>query len=526
MSRTQRLEHTVSRLQMRLKELHAEKSPNYDASSRLPTPSSPPSPRRSSFSGSSSGSDTGPLFLGFLSGSQSPPRSESSVVPALGSSSDCFDSNEPNFAMIDMLLPSFLPHATQFGFFLHPHRFRDAVLSEDRRPSSALRYAVYLWGAHLSQSPSLLCFESVFLNRARQHISTEISADMHSTQLLHAIQALVLLATYLLRVKRLLEAEFYANGAATLVLGHHLHKIRSMHPAPPLPLLAVPDFTEVYPSAPSASTVEEGERIRAFWAVACLQTHLNFSLNTAKSAFSILDFASGEIDTPWPLEIEDYEAGLLLPGYRVQDSILHFLMEDPFQGPPSPLCMLHAKASVLLHQTTRLGTSWSMDLGPQDLTAYTTAYSLLDRRIIAFWESLPPIYGYYDDTSAARTLALTHALTAAAAIRLHRSPAALDTQAQGKCLFAARAILDCLGDVRVGAQAIAHPVAGALCALACGVLLDEMICARVFPVTWEKGFGVEDTELVTGMKIMEVYAAGSPLIQYQLLKLREQYEAM
>ncbi|KAJ7873254.1 hypothetical protein B0H14DRAFT_2569785 [Mycena olivaceomarginata] len=121
-----------------------------------------------------------------------------------------------------------------------------------------------------------------------------------------------------------------------------------------------------------------------------------------------------------------------------------------------------------------------------------------------------------------------HALTAAAAIRLHRSPAALDTEAQGKCLFAARAILDCLGDVRVGAQAIVHPVVGALCALVCGVRLDEMICARAFPVAWEKSFGVEDAELVTGMKILEVYAAGSPLIhsEYQLLMLREQYGAM
>lgn len=97
-----------------------------------------------------------------------------------------------------------------------------------------------------------------------------------------------------------------------------------------------------------------------------------------------------------------------------------------------------------------------------------------------------------------------------------------DTTAQTTCLFAARAILDCLGDVHVGGpQAIAHPVVGALCALACGVLMDEVLAVRGFPVACEKGlFDAEEAELIgvlrAGMGSMEIYAQGCPLIRESL----------
>ncbi|KAJ7904163.1 hypothetical protein B0H13DRAFT_1881653 [Mycena leptocephala] len=219
------------------------------------------------------------------------------------------------------------------------------------------------------------------------------------------------------------------------------------------------------------------------------------------NSFCILKSPSGKIDTPWPLEIEDYEAVALLPAEQMPDTIRHSLMEDPFL--PSPICMLHAKASALLHRAA------------------------LINRVTAFWESLPPIYPYYGNNVAARALAITHALTAASAIRLHRSSGATDTQAQTKCLFAVHAILDCLGDARVGAQAIVHPVVGALCALACQVLMDEITSVRAFRTTWAVSIGADEAarttksgteeaalvaELHVGMTTMGVYAAGCPLI--------------
>ncbi|KAF7349460.1 Zn(2)-C6 fungal-type domain-containing protein [Mycena sanguinolenta] len=509
MSRTQRLEHTVSRLQMRLKELqNGRVSSKPVGSPRLLGSASARITRRPSHSGSSSGSDTSSTFPNLK---PSRPAS-SSLFPSPGEPTESIESSEPPRVTKQMLLDSFLPHAAQFGFFLYPERFRAAALKDEPGPSTALLCAVSLCGAHISQTPFLLSLEPTFLRRARQYIATEISADMDLTNHLHTIQALVLFSTYLMRIKRFLEAEFYANGAVTLALGHQLHRITK----------------EAYP-ATSGSTREEGERIRAFWAVACLQTQLNFSLNTARSASSILDFAMDNIDTPWPFKPDDYEAGFPPPGYNTPDSILHLLKEECFPSSPM-LSMLHAKASVLLHHTTRLSTAWSLDVEHHDPATYTSVYCVLDRHITAFWKSLPPIYAYFGDDAASRTLAATHALTAAAAIRLHRCPAGV-SDAQAKCLFAARSILDCLGCV-IGAQAIVHPVVGALCSLACGVLIEEVKCARLFSLPGEnKDFGgTEEAELTSvlqaGMVTMEVYAQACPLILYQLHKIRQQYEAM
>ncbi|KAJ7868696.1 hypothetical protein B0H13DRAFT_1456856, partial [Mycena leptocephala] len=232
-------------------------------------------------------------------------------------------------------------------------RLRDSVLlpfpcGDERRPSPALLYTIYLWGVHLSQSPSLHSFATAFRERAQRHIATEISTH---AQLLHTIQAQVPLSTYFFRMNCILEAELYANGAATLALGYQLHKIRSSRPETPRLLLM-----DMFP-APPADVVDEGERVRAFWAVACLQSNLGVSINTWRSSFCILKSPSGKIDTPWPLEIEDYEAVALLPAEQMPDTIRHSLMEDPFL--PSPICMLHAKASALLHHAALINVSWS-----------------------------------------------------------------------------------------------------------------------------------------------------------------------
>ncbi|KAJ7662809.1 hypothetical protein DFH06DRAFT_987320 [Mycena polygramma] len=515
-SRTQDLENTVYRLQAQLIELENRAGPsNYAALS--PAASSSRSARTSPFSGTSSG-EASPTFGGLFSGSRSSSSSEdSSRAPDAENRRRPEHTQEPPLGTIYSLLESFLPHATQFGFFLHPQRFRDAVLlplpfGNEHRPAPALLHVVYLWGAHLSDPSSLLnSSEAVFLKRVQKHISSEIS-HAHPTHLLHTIQAQILLSTYLLRQKHFLEAEFYANGAATLALGYQLHKIRSARPCAP-PLLGVPVLAEIY-AAPPADDIEEGERIRAFWAVACIQSHLNISHPSASASFCIFESPGTQIDTPWPLEIGDYEAGALPPDFQGQGSIRHFLTEDSF--PPSPICMLHAKACVLLYRARRLGAGWSPSLQPQELAAYTRSYVWLDRRITAFWQALPPIYLFYADSASARTLALTHALTAAAAIGLHRSPATVDAEAQAKCLFAARAVLDVLGDARVGDRSIAHPVVGALCTLACHVLMDEVYRLQAFRAAWEAAASPAEVGLVgelrAGMETIGVYTVGCPLI--------------
>ncbi|KAJ7613370.1 hypothetical protein FB45DRAFT_1008903 [Roridomyces roridus] len=489
LSRTQELEHTVLRLQSQLNELQG-------GGGGWPSSAAPGSP----FSGSSAGGSSDGSFLRF---------------------------QEPPLVVIESLLRAFLPHATQFGFFLHPTRFRDVALlpfafGDERRPSPALLCVVYLWGIHLSQSQPYLSSEPLFLRRAQEHIATEISANVPPSHVIHTIQAQVLLTTYLFHNKRFLEAEFHANGAATLVTGHQYHKIRSARPASP-PLFGLT-------TAAQDSSVEEGERIRGFWAVATLQSNLHISLHSGSGTSLCILESPANIDTPWPLEIPDYEAGALHPGYRGQETVRRFLAEDG-SGPVGPIAMLYAKASVLLYRAVRLASNWSPDMQPHVRASYINSYTRLDRRITQFWESLPPIYALYPaspdaDSGPARALVVVHALTAAAAIRLHRSPNSsdIDQSATGKSVFAARAILECLGDARVGAhRVVVAPIVGTLGTLACRVVMEETKSAETFRISWAASVGAQvgppgeeeralRGDVQRGLQIMGVYAAGSPLI--------------
>ncbi|KAK7042087.1 Zn(2)-C6 fungal-type domain-containing protein [Favolaschia claudopus] len=523
-SRTAELERasTVSRLQNRINELEGHPGPSGRA---VPYPgwSTTDFGRRNSpFSNSESSA-----------GSRASPRASSD--------DSLLNFQEPPLVMIQMLLDHFLPHATQFGFFLQVERFREAALlslewANPLRPSPALLSVVYLWGVHLSLSQPLLSSEPVFLKRAQQQVaSVDVAENNNSMHLLHTIQAQVLLSTYMFRNKRFLEAEFHANGAATLALGYQLHKIRSSRPLAPA-VLGVPLLTEVYPTQP-ASPVEEGERIRAFWVVVSLQSSLGIALNAASLNFSILETSGASIDTPWPLEIDDYAAGALPRGYTGQETIKAFLTEDPSHASVA-LPTFFAKAAVLLHRASRLGANWSPNLSPQEASSYSASYLWLDSRITQFWETLPPLFAFYAHSSNARTLVLAHALTAAAAIRLHRSPGTIDPDAaRQKCVAAARAILACIGDTTVPDFTVANPIVGSLCAMACRVLMEEVRKARAFRGAWGETVmrgempppGAEEValgnDLHAGMETMGVYAVGCSLIKYQLMKLQQEYEA-
>lgn len=213
-------------------------------------------------------------------------------------------------------LNNFLPSATQFGFFLHLERFRAAVLlkahfNDSSRPSPALLNTTYLWGTHLSPVDALRSNETVFLNRALQQVSIEIPSAIHSAQIMHTIQAEVLLSTYFFRRNQLLEAEFHLSGAVSLAQSAGLHQIRSDRVFSS-PVVSVLMETEMF-LPPARDVIEEGERINGFWAVYCLHRLISITLGNTSKCFGGLDSPRHEVDTPWP---QEYEAVSSIPhGY-------------------------------------------------------------------------------------------------------------------------------------------------------------------------------------------------------------------
>ena len=163
-------------------------------------------------------------------------------------------------------LDKFLPHSVEFGFFLEPIRFRESTLlplsfGHHSRPSPALLSTVYLWGVHLSHSEPLLAQEYTFMTRALQHTATDLLGT-HPNCILHTLQAEVLLAYYLFRTGRFVEAKSHTAAAVALAIDSGFHRIRSSLFAASAIGLSSDTPVSLHPPKDS---IEEGERIAGFW---------------------------------------------------------------------------------------------------------------------------------------------------------------------------------------------------------------------------------------------------------------------
>lgn len=235
-------------------------------------------------------------------------------------------------------------------------------MSTDTRKTSlspALLNAVFLYGAHLSCVKTLTMHEPTLLARAVEAVSSDL-ASQNQYPLTHTIQAEVIIANYFFCVGRLLEGKYHASAAVALVLSERLHKIRASSPSDRHP-----------PSDPPLDRIEEGERINAFWTVFALDKEWAVVSGT----LSQLDGqdAPVAVDTPWPLDIEEYEdvssdsadalyAYIEKPGLppdtrgsRTVHNFLHGVPSASVGG--TSFLALRAKAAALLERATRLATS-------------------------------------------------------------------------------------------------------------------------------------------------------------------------
>lgn len=149
---------------------------------------------------------------------------------------------------------------------------------------------VYLFGIHLSGFQPLIAHESVFLSRAIQN--TQVMPQPN--QILHDIQAQVLLSHYFLRQGRFLEAMHRINTAVSLCIGCGIHKQQ-----------ATPGSTSAFYLAPARDSVEQGERIDALWTTLALHKCWGLVLHWPSAITTILE---EDVDTPWPLEMNAYES--------------------------------------------------------------------------------------------------------------------------------------------------------------------------------------------------------------------------
>lgn len=221
----------------------------------------------------------------------------------------------------DPSIEAFLPYSTDIGFFLNPTRFlswasqRLPSLTSIVQPYSSsswdgndpLLSVVYLWGSLLTNDEDIRARSSSFLDNATRRISAArlASNGFARPDVIHIIQAEVLLANYLFNAGLFAEGRQHVASAVSLALTYELHKTRSPRVTDASHMRLVPSADGDASLPPSLDVIEEGERICAFWQVYVMDKTWSIVLGRPSLLMETAN-SSTFIDTPWPLAMEQY----------------------------------------------------------------------------------------------------------------------------------------------------------------------------------------------------------------------------
>ncbi|KAI3612458.1 hypothetical protein WG66_010051 [Moniliophthora roreri] len=444
------------------------------------------------------------------------------------------------------LLSSFLPQGDNFGFFLNATRFWEATLSSlpighPSRPTPALLSAVYLVAHYLATRQTQDQRHQQLLSQALQEAASTLTST-HPNRVMHGIQAEVLLSTYLFDNGRILEGKYHLSTAVSLAIGAGLHQIRSQqNRSPSLP--------------PPVDPIEEGERINAFWTVYMLSNMWGVAVGSTSS--TIFDTnPSSEIDTPWPLDMSEYERASIyawpgsvqlsdffpftqrgLSGNIVGSStIRNFLAQTSTDAPghgshygSSPLA-LSVKASVLLDRAATIASSFRANMTEAERQEFLNSFSFHEGLIDSFISSsIPPLNGLDPASPLFRIALVIHTLSYTAIIQLHSVFAERDARSMSKSLAAAEASVSLLRQARHAP--LVNPIMAVLWMNAGKVLLQEIgrLRSRRARSGTPSG-GDREGELHHGLQrlseTMGVFAGSSVLMRDQLSNLQQAHQRL
>ncbi|KAI0692447.1 hypothetical protein BC835DRAFT_1277730 [Cytidiella melzeri] len=366
-------------------------------------------------------------------------------------------------------MQTFVSYAPEFGFFLHLPRFLEKLkASIPPTPQSplpaALVHATFLFGVLFSAGSGVgigggdddLTKEvPQLLKRAEQ----ALSAELDPSTMLYTLQAEVLLGMCLYHMNSRISGNYHAAAAMSIAVGCKLHKLRSsewMNTQMNHPLIgehpgSIPDV-QLFPPM---DDIEEGERIRAFWTIFTLDRCLVVVCG-ATSLLAQQGTAATRVDTPWPLEMSDYEQHLVMPqGNSSARTIEYFLDGLTTELPNQSLLCLRAKAAILFERSSQLAEKWNHTLQAQ--------FVALDARIEQVKAVLPALV-ISDGTNSrhVRELLFVYTLCYVATLQLHAPFGHAWDVDRSKALNSAVSAARLLQSVHVELFVYADPLMGVL----------------------------------------------------------------
>ncbi|KAJ7728480.1 hypothetical protein B0H16DRAFT_1382943 [Mycena metata] len=400
------------------------------------------------------------------------------------------------FIVLQGLVHNFLHNATCFGFFLDVEAFHDAVMSPTGHLlPPVLLNVMYLWGVHLSQDARITAYEPVFLAHALRSTAHSLTGT-HSRTILHSIQASVLLAHYFISSARFLEARYHISAAVSLALSAGLHRICTP-PEEDRMFGGMRPVADALP--PPKSTVEEGERVSALWAV----LNLNNCWASAGGSASNVSYSESVINTPWPMDVRDY---VETPSRKSKGTVRRFLSGLPDDATSD--AALLAKATLLYAEASRMGAHYrATGVSPNSAES-----SSLDQILDELKLKLSPVQS--------KRMLVVHTLCHGATIQLHNSMAKERVASRARCLVAARAVVDILLKTDMPKIGVLDPVLAPLWMSVCMVFLAEI--ARQSDGGRATSVLTESLDIVVAA--MRFSAAHCRLMALQLDVIRRAYE--
>ncbi|KAK0227711.1 hypothetical protein IW262DRAFT_551926 [Armillaria fumosa] len=435
---------------------------------------------------------------------------------------------EPPSEMQVGLVDKFLFFASEFGFFLHPARFRASALQSARighpsRPLPALLTTVYLWGTKLSGLPNSTEIERELTTRALSQVSS--FEGNHPHKIMHTIQTRYLLAYYLFSSGRDLEGNYQVLMAVSMAKASGIVKIRSDQ--------IDPRGSSELPAA--RDPIEEGERVDACWNMIILDKCWAVALASPTNINCPSDDPRDQVDTPWPLDIEAYENGGYPAGMRGRCTLDNYLRGmSSSRGNEMSMKGLHIKASLLWERSNNLVGTWKSHMNTQESAAFYGAFNVLDTLLERVRVNLPPPNQMTDRSPPKmRALFVVHSLTYAAIIQLHGVFARTSADSKTKVLTSAQYIFRVVNAVRLGnATQTINPIMGTVWVSASQAILEELAAlkahrlsnsANIPPTEEEKNIlGVFEN----GLREMMPLARSCSLLRYQLSQIQQAYGAL
>ncbi|KIK03688.1 hypothetical protein K443DRAFT_5176 [Laccaria amethystina LaAM-08-1] len=378
--------------------------------------------------------------------------------------------NSPPPDVVERLLEAFLTYCSGFGFFLHIARFRASMLlslpaGHPSRPSPALIYSTYLLGLFFLGDASLQSQEQYYLTKATREATTS-SSGSHPSEIIHGIQAEVLLAYYSFMNNRQTEAKYHTTAAVSLTLGAGLHKIRSRN--------AAQGYRS--PLHSPSNSVEEGERIRGFWSVFILDHSLSSTLGETPNMTFPPDKPDAALDTPWPLDMDDYELGRFPGNIRTDKTLVKFFSGQPTSDSGSSRLAIHAKASCLWDRVESLARAWTPGTPYSQFSAFSAQFSSLDAILDTIKASLPNLTQIpgITDPEEARQLLICYSIIHMCIIKLQGILAEQSANSKAKKLDSAKNIMQLV--VAVEPHDLLHltPIIHEIWAIAAHLVMDEI----------------------------------------------------